>query len=60
MNRIFADGVVIFADATHPTHAVRPVGCWVPKEVPVAMEQSSGRESLGSSPRAGSKHPRRD
>ena len=46
MNRIFADEAVIFADAAHPTHAVRPVGCWAPKEVPVAVEQSSGRERL--------------
>jgi transposase len=46
MNRIFADEAVIFADAVHPTHAVRPVGCWAPKEVPVAVEQSSGRDRL--------------
>jgi len=37
---------VIFADAVHPTHAVRPVGCWAPKEVSVALEQSSGRDCL--------------
>jgi hypothetical protein len=37
---------VIFADAVHPTHAVRAVGCWAPKEVPVAVEQSSGRDRL--------------
>jgi hypothetical protein len=37
---------VIFADAVHPTHAVRPVGCWAPKEVAVAVEQSSGRDRL--------------
>lgn len=46
MNRIFADEAVIFADAVHPTHAVRPVGCWAPKDVPVAVEQSSGRDRL--------------
>ena len=46
MKRIFADEAVIFADAAHPTHAVRPVGCWAPKEVPVAVEQSSGRDRL--------------
>ena len=27
-------------------HAVRPVGCWAPKEVAVAVEQSSGRDRL--------------
>ena len=46
MNRIFADEAVMFADAVHPTHAVRPVGCWAPKQVPVAVEQSSGRDRL--------------
>ena len=46
MNQISADEAVIFADAAHPTHAVRPVGCWAPKEVPVAVEQSSGRDRL--------------
>ena len=34
MNQLSADEAVIFVDAVHPTHAVRPVGCWAPKEVP--------------------------
>jgi len=46
MKRLSADEAVIFADAVHPTHAVRPVGCWAPKEVPVVVEQSSGRDRL--------------
>ena len=46
MNRIGADEAVVFVDAVHPTHAVRPVGCWGPKDVPVAVEQSSGRDRL--------------
>jgi transposase len=46
MNQLSADEAVIFADAVHPTHAVRPVGCWAPKETPVAVEQSSGRDRL--------------
>jgi hypothetical protein len=46
MNRILADEAVIFADAAHPTHAVRPVGCWAPKEVSVTVEQSGGRDRL--------------
>ena len=45
-NHLPADEAVLFADAVHPTHAVRPVGCWAPKEVPVAVEQSSGRDRL--------------
>jgi hypothetical protein len=28
LNRLEADEAVLFADAVHPTHAVRPVGCW--------------------------------
>jgi len=46
MKRLPADEAVIFADAVHPTHAVKPVGCWAPKETPVAVEQSSGRDRL--------------
>ena len=46
MNRIEADEAVVFADAVHPTHTVRPVGCWGPKDVAVAVEQSSGRDRL--------------
>jgi transposase len=46
LNQLSADEAVIFADAVHPTHAVRPVGCRAPKEVPVAVEQSSGRDRL--------------
>jgi transposase len=46
MNQLSADEAVVFADAVHPTHAVRPVGCWAPREVPVAVEQSCGRDRL--------------
>ena len=35
-----------FGDAVHPTHAVRPVGCWAPKDTPVSVEQTSGRQRL--------------
>jgi hypothetical protein len=28
LNHMGDDEVVLFADAVHPTHAVRPVGCW--------------------------------
>ena len=40
------DEAVLFGDAVHPTHAVRPVGCWAPKHTPVAVEQTSGRQRL--------------
>ena len=46
MNQLEADEAVMFADAVHPTHAVRPVGSWAPKDMPVAMTQSSGRHRL--------------
>ena len=46
LNRLSADEAVLFADAMHPTHAVRPVGCWAPKDVPVAITQTSGRDRL--------------
>jgi transposase len=46
LNQLADDEAVLFGDAVHPTHAVRPVGCWTPKDVPVAVEQSSGRDRL--------------
>ena len=30
LNSLGNDEVVLFADAVHPTHAARPVGCWAP------------------------------
>lgn len=45
-NHLEADEAVLFVDAVHPTHAVRPVGCWGPKDTPVAVEQTSGRQRL--------------
>ncbi len=41
LNQLEADEVVLFADAVHPTHAVRPVGCWAPKDTPIAVAQAS-------------------
>ena len=46
LNTIGDDEAVLFGDAVHPTHAVRPVGCWGPKDVPIAVPQSSGRQRL--------------
>jgi transposase len=46
LNHLDADEAVLFADAVHPTHAVRPVGCWAPKDTPVAVPQTSGRQRL--------------
>ena len=30
LNSLGDDEAVLFADAVHPTHAARPVGCWAP------------------------------
>ena len=46
LNQLGEDEAVLFGDAVHPTHAVRPVGCWGPKDVQIAMPQSSGRQRL--------------
>jgi transposase len=46
LNGLEADEAVLFADAVHPTHAVRPVGCWAPKGEPIAVDQTSGRQRL--------------
>jgi transposase len=46
MNGLGADEAVVFADAVHPTHQVRAMGCWAPKHEAVAINPSSGRERL--------------
>lgn len=46
LNHLPADEAVMFADAVHPMHAVRPVGCWAPKDTPIAIAQTSGRQRL--------------
>lgn len=46
LNELPDDEAVLFADAVHPTHATRPVGCWAPKDVKVAVDQTSGRDRL--------------
>ena len=46
MNGLGNDEAVVFADAVHPTHAARPVGCWAPKADNLAIEQTSGRERI--------------
>ena len=37
---------MLFADAVHPTHAARPVGRWGPKDTPLSVPQTSGRQRL--------------
>lgn len=40
------DEAVVFADAVHPTHQVRAVGCWAPTGEVVAISPSSGRDRV--------------
>src|ERR1019366_9246847 len=46
LNHMADDEAVLFCDAVHPTHAVRPVGCWAPKDTKIAVAQTSGRQRL--------------
>jgi transposase len=46
LNNLDDDEAVLFVDAVHPTHEVRPAGCWAPKHQQIAIEQTSGRERL--------------
>jgi transposase len=46
LNSLGANEAVLFADAVHPTHATRPVGCWAPKADALAIEQTSGRQRI--------------
>jgi transposase len=46
LNSLSDDEAVMFIDAVHPTHTVRPVGCWAPKDQDIAVDQSSGRERI--------------
>ncbi len=46
LNSLGDDEAVLFADAVHPTHAARPVGCWAPSQDKLAIEQTSGRQRI--------------
>jgi len=46
INSLGDDEAVLFADAVHPTHAARPVGCWAPSGEKLAIEQTSGRQRI--------------
>ena len=46
LNTMGLDEAVVFVDAVHPTHQVRPAGCWARKDVAVAVEQTTGRDRL--------------
>ena len=46
LNSLPHDEAVVFADAVHPSHAVRPAGCWAPSDENLAIEQTSGRQRI--------------
>ena len=46
LNSLADNEAVLFADAVHPTHAARPVGCWAPRQEKLAIEQTSGRQRI--------------
>ena len=46
LNSLGDDEAVLFADAVHPTHEARPVGCWAPSQEKLAIEQTSGRQRI--------------
>ncbi len=46
LNSLQDDEMVMFSDAVHPVYGAQPVGCWAPAGVPVAVEQTTGREHL--------------
>src|SRR5665213_1466518 len=46
LNQLPADEMVMFADAVHPVHGARPVGCWVRPDEALAVEQKTGRDHL--------------
>lgn len=46
LNSLSPDEAVVFADAVHPTHAARTVGCWAPKAENLAIAQTCGRQRL--------------
>jgi transposase len=46
LNSLPADEMVMFSDAVHPVHGAQPVGCWAPADVPIAVEQTTGREHV--------------
>ena len=41
-----SDEAVVFADAVHPTHQARAVGCWAPAEEKIVIAPASGRDRL--------------
>jgi transposase len=46
LNSLSTDEVILFGDAVHPTHSVRPAGCWGSSEESLAVEQTSGRQRM--------------
>jgi transposase len=46
LNQMGDDEAVLFGDAVHPVHGAQAVGCWGPKEVKLAVPQTTRRQGL--------------
>jgi transposase len=46
LNQLADDEVVLFGDAVHPVHGAQAVGCWGPREVAIAVPQTTRRQGL--------------
>ena len=46
LNTMGIDEAVVLVDAVHPTHQVHAAGRWAPKGIAIAVEQTTGRQSL--------------
>jgi hypothetical protein len=46
LNTMGNDEAVVFIDAVHPTHQVRPAGCWARKGVAIAVETGRDRPNI--------------
>jgi transposase len=46
LNTMDPDEAVVFVDAVHPTHQVRPAGCWARETTALAVEQTTGRDRV--------------
>ena len=46
LNHLPADEAVVFGDAVHPVHGAQAAGCWAPREVRIAVPQTTRRQGL--------------
>lgn len=46
LNQLADDEIVLFGDAVHPVHGAQSAGCWGPREVKLAVPQTTRRQGL--------------